>query len=431
MVVNSQEKPDLQVLSKEPQPGLASLFLKMSRVMGNLQRIDKGGFNTHFKYRFATAEDVADAIRKEMAAQGLALLVEMTGYTVEERKTSTGITNLYTVHFRFTIGCGETGAYVTMPWIATAFDGQDKGPQKAATAAEKYFLMKIFCLSSGDEADADADSPLSDNQQRDHDSRRLPQKSGSPGRAPYLQDNTDWHKDQSNIDLFAARIMRSFNLTPEQALEKLDKPDWGQYSTGMSAYNALYDLATEGLIPMVAESALYYRTPKAIPIALMAAGGKTEVFFNDGPSELAVLIDLEDWQNEILSWKPDTDRKKAKENLRALPFPVLVTAMRTKDRKFLNVAKIEPLHVSGEPDGAEETETSSQSELPGSGWELARLEQLALGETQNRERADALMATFHKKFSYLYIEDGIVIGEEWAKIEAWAKGVLAQFVSSD
>ena len=42
-------------------------------------------------------------------------------------------------------------------WTGESLDTQDKGITKAATSAEKYFLMKTFVISTGDAKD-DPDS---------------------------------------------------------------------------------------------------------------------------------------------------------------------------------------------------------------------------------------------------------------------------------
>jgi|GEM_PF-4547377 len=55
----------------------------------------------------------------------------------------------------YTLACGDTGATITTRWTGEAADSQDKGINKAATAALKYWLLKTFLISTGDE-DPDA-----------------------------------------------------------------------------------------------------------------------------------------------------------------------------------------------------------------------------------------------------------------------------------
>jgi len=130
----------------------ASLFAKLARVMGKLERLPKRGHNDHFGYDFVTIADVADAVRKALAEEGVAFFASMDGLAQENHKT--------VADFTFTFADGQTGATWTCPWKGEAMDTQDKGIAKAATSAEKYFLLKTLILSTGDEEDADGNAPL-------------------------------------------------------------------------------------------------------------------------------------------------------------------------------------------------------------------------------------------------------------------------------
>ncbi len=151
MVANEQVV-DLQEVPK-PTASRAALFSKIAAVMGELERIPKTGFNAHFKYHYSTDGDVNDAVRRAMANHNLALLVDMRNVKQEVFGKSVK----FTVEFEFTLACGDTGATWSNTWIGEALDGQDKGINKAATSAEKYFLMKTFVISTGDAKD-DPDS---------------------------------------------------------------------------------------------------------------------------------------------------------------------------------------------------------------------------------------------------------------------------------
>jgi len=138
-------------MSEEKQGG-AGLFKKMSNIMGKLERIPKNGFNKHFQYAFVEDSDVLDAVRKAMSEAGLCLFVSMVELKQEGKKT--------VGHFRFTFADGETGETMTVPWSGEAIDTQDKGIAKTATSAVKYFLLKTFLISTGDEPDSDSDGPV-------------------------------------------------------------------------------------------------------------------------------------------------------------------------------------------------------------------------------------------------------------------------------
>lgn len=132
----------------------APLFAKMARVMGKMDRLKKTGYNQQQKYQFATDADVADLVRQAMVEEGLAFFASMTSYEQSEHITSNNAKMTRTVaSFLFTFCCTETGATESRTWSSESLDSGDKGMNKAATAAEKFFLLKTFIISTGDKAD--------------------------------------------------------------------------------------------------------------------------------------------------------------------------------------------------------------------------------------------------------------------------------------
>ena len=135
----------------------AKLHGKLSKVMGRLSKLPKDGTNQHFGYKYVTDAAVADAVRGALAAEGVSFLASIKEVTQELVKNEKDkLKSRTVVLFEFTFGCSETGAEYTCTWAGEAEDGQDKGIAKAATAAEKYFFLKTFVLSTGDVADPDA-----------------------------------------------------------------------------------------------------------------------------------------------------------------------------------------------------------------------------------------------------------------------------------
>lgn len=170
-------------MEQEPQPipSKATLYAKLAKVMGKVNRIEKTGENAHFKYNYVTDADVADAVRSALAEEKVAFLADMIEDTRDGNKT--------TVWFEFTFACGDTGATITKRWKGESIDQQDKGISKAATSAEKYFLMKTFLMSSG-QPEEDADSgPAPDAgkpQRRVDTSEPAPEAPKSNGRVEPL-----------------------------------------------------------------------------------------------------------------------------------------------------------------------------------------------------------------------------------------------------
>lgn len=166
------------------EPNGAKLFAKMARIMGKLKRMSKGGTNQHFNYKFVTDADVADTIRELLAEENIAFFAEIVNSTQStyEKTSSRGarFVRHSLIEFTFTFACGDTGATMTRHWQAEAEDDADKGINKAATAAEKFFLLKTFVMSTGDERDdPDSDSHMN-NKSQQKPAAQKPATNGKP-----------------------------------------------------------------------------------------------------------------------------------------------------------------------------------------------------------------------------------------------------------
>jgi hypothetical protein len=113
--------------------------------MSTLERLPKRGRNTHFNYDFIEDEDVYDAIRPALAAEGIAFFAAIRHIDIIDNKTI--------VYQTFTYADGKTGATWDCNWVSEAIDKQDKAIAKASTTGLKYHLLKTFILSTGDPAD--------------------------------------------------------------------------------------------------------------------------------------------------------------------------------------------------------------------------------------------------------------------------------------
>jgi hypothetical protein len=129
----------------------SALAVKMSLIMGSVPKMIKNGNNVAQHYSFVTAEDVKATIRPLLKKHGVALFSEMHDI---QRATSTNKngTTVVTVvvRMRFTLVDGESGESRSCEWIGEANDYADKAVNKAATAAEKYWLINTFLLSTSE-----------------------------------------------------------------------------------------------------------------------------------------------------------------------------------------------------------------------------------------------------------------------------------------
>lgn len=169
-----------------------TLATKLSQIMGEVGGLKKDGRNESQKYNFVTADAVMTALRDRFAAHGIAFFTSMTDVwqeTIEKTKTYDGKTTIqvYThtrARFEFTFIDGEDGTTFTNVWFGESDDYGDKGVNKCATAAVKYFLLKMFLIHTDDQPDADADNDAQRQSRHGNQQKRNnPPKRGENGHS--------------------------------------------------------------------------------------------------------------------------------------------------------------------------------------------------------------------------------------------------------
>jgi len=144
-----------------------SLAAKLAMMMGEVAGVQKRGWNPHHKYNYVTAVDVYEATRDLMVRHNVILIQRPL---LESYQREGGITRL---GWEFTWMDCDSGESIAIPWLSEAQDSQDKGANKAATAARKYFLVTQLQVPV-DQEDADA-GPVQGNGR---------QVAGMPPKAP-------------------------------------------------------------------------------------------------------------------------------------------------------------------------------------------------------------------------------------------------------
>lgn len=216
-------------------PNHNSLAARIARVMLQITRLPKSGHNREFNYKFVQDEDVLDTLRPLLAQEGIVVFASTDSVEQTTVTTSTGKTTLHTlVHFTFTLMC-ETGETQACRWVGEANDSGDKGVSKAATLAQKYWLLKTFLLSSGDPTD-DPDTGVSrDRKQQDtaRPHRNQPPAASSAPRASA----SHWYQDNAEIKRVAQAIAPK---SPTQAATLLGKtlPDFDSADALITAWQA-------------------------------------------------------------------------------------------------------------------------------------------------------------------------------------------------
>ena len=143
-----------------PMEALASLYKKIGAVRADMKRMKKSGFNKEQNFPFASYSDIYDSVRESMVEHGLELVASMVSMEQTEVESKRGAKGFHTVaKFQFTFLDTDSGASISNEWFAESIDYGDKGVNKVATAATKYFLLSVFLISTGEAADPDGESP--------------------------------------------------------------------------------------------------------------------------------------------------------------------------------------------------------------------------------------------------------------------------------
>lgn len=123
-----------------------NLFEKLLEMQKRVDGLIKDGKNTSDKYDFASDENVLDRFRPMMDELGLLLVPAVRDAKVHEGTTRSGTARFLTeVFYTMTWRDVESGETLEVPWYAQGVDlAGEKGVGKAATYAEKYFLLKSF-----------------------------------------------------------------------------------------------------------------------------------------------------------------------------------------------------------------------------------------------------------------------------------------------
>ena len=127
---------------------MAALVKKLVEVGEAISSIDKTGFNSGLGFKFVEASQAYNAIRRELYKRGVFMVTSVKSHSREGTLT--------TVDLNVTFIDSDTGHSLTLPWVGTGSDKQDKGMAKAITAGLKSMLLAEWLIPSGIEPDADA-----------------------------------------------------------------------------------------------------------------------------------------------------------------------------------------------------------------------------------------------------------------------------------
>lgn len=136
-----------------------SVSAALARVLAQVHRVPKNGRNTFHQYDYTTESDLTDFLRPLLAAEGLSIVPSVDDVqrrTYKTKKDEDAVETLVKMSFRIRHAASneELGPF---PWYGESTDKGDKGLYKAITGAVKYFLFKLFLVSTGDDPEVDDD----------------------------------------------------------------------------------------------------------------------------------------------------------------------------------------------------------------------------------------------------------------------------------
>jgi ERF superfamily protein len=132
------------------------LVAAIAAVMNEVHVVAKRGENEFHRYRYATMGDILKEITPLLGRHGIVIFQSETGRAMFDDD------NVIAVEYSFTVAhaSGETWPHVIkQTGVSTCRNSKggwdDKSLNKCHTAARKYFLLALFQIPTGEEADAD------------------------------------------------------------------------------------------------------------------------------------------------------------------------------------------------------------------------------------------------------------------------------------
>lgn len=121
---------------------------KILRVMMEVKSIAKTGFNAFHKYKYVTDADIVTKIRASMIKNNLVCLPNQVSCVTTA--------DICTLHIEYTLLDADSGEFIVSRVFGQGQDKGDKMVYKAATGAEKYFLLKTFLIPTDDDPENDS-----------------------------------------------------------------------------------------------------------------------------------------------------------------------------------------------------------------------------------------------------------------------------------
>lgn len=138
-----------------------NLYQKLLKITDAVGKIEKSGRGDGLPYKFIEQSMIVAKLRPLLAEHNVMIMPETTGRKLERVETTdkygkAKVQYSSSVSMRFTVvNADKPEEKMVCEWDAgEALDSSDKASNKAVTAANKTFLMKLFNISEKDDPDA-------------------------------------------------------------------------------------------------------------------------------------------------------------------------------------------------------------------------------------------------------------------------------------
>ena len=130
---------------------------KINTVMQKSGYIAKDKRNSAQKYNYLSEEEVIYRMRELMVAEGLVVVPSTEEVSIDmlERPGDKPPMPMTTVSVLYKIIDIDSGEYIAAYQCGSGSDMMDKGIYKALTGCNKYYLLKLFQIPTGDDPDKD------------------------------------------------------------------------------------------------------------------------------------------------------------------------------------------------------------------------------------------------------------------------------------
>lgn len=194
-------KKSAPVVKNEAVNPRVLLYRKMTKAAEELKNIPKNGFNDFHKYSYVREEDVLATAKPVLLRNGLFV----TFTTIEERRETQGNSDITTVMLEFTITDIDTGEQLMSKVPGQGTDKGDKGVYKAITGATKYFLTKMFLISTGEDPEGDTSVDQSQQSYTPQPKQSAPAPQAAASHNPPAGNKASYQPVAGDDKLVAAR----------------------------------------------------------------------------------------------------------------------------------------------------------------------------------------------------------------------------------